>query len=334
MLIATVRTVMAARRRYAACERSIPGFFMEGPFISGKPGAVGTHPVEWVRPPDLALFGRFQDAAEGLVKMVNVAAEVPGMPEFVRELSARGVTVSLGHQLAKSPAEIEGCIAAGARAFTHLGNGIPNEVDRHDNIIFTALVEDRASVMFIPDGHHLPDTMLKLYTRAVPISRLIAVSDAQYPAGMPPGEYEVCGAHARLEPSGLLWNPARNCLVGATTPIARMMALLPLRITDDSALRAARLAMVVALVVLPPVAALTMLVLTELTTEEAALLIACWATFFFLSASFWAAFAAAAASFAAALSAAAFSLAAAFSAAAASFSAALRAASSSASFAR
>ena len=242
MLIATVRTVMAARRRYAVCERSIPGFFMEGPFISDKPGAVGTHPVEWVRPPDIALFDRFQDAAEGLVRMVNVAAEVPGMPEFVRELTARGVTVSLGHQLAKTPAEIEGCIAAGARAFTHLGNGIPNEINRHDNIIFTALVEDRASVMFIPDGHHLPDTMLKLYVRAVPIERLIAVSDAQYPAGMPPGEYEVCGARARLEPDGLLWNPARNCLVGATTPIARMMTLLQERVglTEAECLRIGR----------------------------------------------------------------------------------------------
>ena len=230
MLISTVRTVMAARRRYGDVERSIPGFFMEGPFISDRPGAVGTHPVEWVRPPDLALFERFQDAAEGLVKMVNVAAEVPGMPAFVRELTARGVTVTLGHQLAKSPEDIEECIAAGARAFTHLGNGIPNEINRHDNIIFTALTEDRASVMFIPDGHHLPDTMLKLYFRAVPLRRLIAVSDAQYPAGMPPGEYDVCGAHARLEPNGLLWNPARKCLVGATTPIARMMALLQERI--------------------------------------------------------------------------------------------------------
>ena len=231
MLISTVRTVMAARRRYGEVERSIPGFFMEGPFISDRPGAVGTHPVEWVRPPDLSLFERFQDAAEGLVKMVNVAAEVPGMPEFVHALAERGVTVALGHQLAKSPADVEGCIAAGARAFTHLGNGIPNEINRHDNIIFTALTEDRASVMFIPDGHHLPDTMLKLYFRAVPLQRLIAVSDAQYPAGMPPGEYDVCGAHARLEPNGLLWNPARNCLVGATTPIARMMTLLQERIS-------------------------------------------------------------------------------------------------------
>ena len=230
VLIGVERIVMEARRKYPICERNILGFFLEGPFISDKPGAVGTHPIEWVHAPDWDLFSRFQDAAEGLIKMVNVAAEVPGMPDFVRRLSDNGVTVSLGHQLAKSPVDVEACIVAGAKAFTHLGNGIPNEVNRHDNIVYTALVEDRASVMFIPDGHHLPDTMLKLYARAVSLKRLIAVSDAQYPAGMPPGEYEVCGAHARLEPNGLLWNPARKCLVGATTPIAKCMEILQERV--------------------------------------------------------------------------------------------------------
>lgn len=112
-VISTIRTVVAARKRHAECERAILGFFLEGPFISLEPGAVGTHPVEWVRPPDLALFGRFQDAAEGLVKIVNVAAEIPGMPEFVRALSAQGVVVSLGHQMATSPAQLEPCLAAG-----------------------------------------------------------------------------------------------------------------------------------------------------------------------------------------------------------------------------
>lgn len=229
-VIANIRAIVAARKRSAACERSIPGLFLEGPFISPEPGAVGTHPVEWVRAPDVALFDRYQDAAEGLVRMVNVAAEAPGAADFTRTLTERGVVVSLGHQLSTSPAQLEPCLAAGARAFTHLGNGIPNSVNRHDQIVFSALVEDRASVMFIPDGHHLPDVMLKLYRRAVPVKRLIAVSDAQYPAGMPPGDYDVCGAKARLEPNGLLWNPARNCLVGATTPMAKMMALLAGRI--------------------------------------------------------------------------------------------------------
>jgi len=124
MLIGMERVVMEARRRYAICEKNILGFFLEGPFISDKPGAVGTHPTEWVHEPDWTLFSRFQDAAEGLVRMVNVAAEIPGMPDFVRRLTEAGVTVSLGHQLAKSPADIEDCIAAGAKAFTHLGNGI------------------------------------------------------------------------------------------------------------------------------------------------------------------------------------------------------------------
>lgn len=228
--VETLRVIAAARKRSARCERNILGVHLEGPFISSELGAVGTHPIEWVAKPSRELFDRFQDAGDGLVRLVTVAAEVPGMPEFVKWLSSQGVVVSLGHQMASTPDDVRPCIEGGAKAFTHLGNGIPNMIPRHDNIIFTALAEDRASVMFIPDGHHLPDAMLKVYTRAVPLKRLIAVSDAQYPAGMPPGEYDVCGAHARLEPNGLLWNPSRNCLVGATTPMAAMMKLLQDRI--------------------------------------------------------------------------------------------------------
>ena len=228
--VETLRVIAEARKRSARCERNILGIHLEGPFISPELGAVGSHPIEWVAKPSLEQFARYQEACGGLVKLITVAAEIPGMPAFVSALSAQGVAVSLGHQMAATPEEIAPCIEAGAKAFTHLGNGLPNMIPRHKNILFTALAEDRASVMFIPDGHHLPDTMLKVFTRAVPFRRLIAVSDAQYPAGMPPGEYEVCGAHARLEPNGLLWNPARNCLVGATTPMAAMMTLLQRRI--------------------------------------------------------------------------------------------------------
>ncbi len=226
VLIPNIRAIVEARRHYADCERAILGLFLEGPFISGEPGAVGTHDLAWVRNPDIALFNKFQDAAEGLVRMVNVAAELPGACGFIRDVRASGVVVSLGHQMAHLPAELEPAIAAGATAFTHLGNGLPNLVHRRENVMWEALADDRMTVMFIPDGHHLTLSMLKVYTRAVPLARLVAVSDAQYPAGLPPGEYFVSGAHARLEPSGLLWNPARNCLVGATTPMAKMMAIL------------------------------------------------------------------------------------------------------------
>lgn len=235
IVCANLRMIAKARRADAECRERILGVHLEGPFISPEPGAVGSHQIEWVCPPDPVLFDRYLEAADGAVRLVTVAAEINGMPAFVKAIVDRGITVSLGHQMAATPTEIEPCLAAGAKAFTHLGNGIPNMIPRHDNIVMTALAEDRASVMFIPDGHHLPDTMLKVYCRAVPLDRLIAVSDAQYPAGLPPGEYDVSGAHARLEPNGLLWNPARNCLVGATTPMAKMMQLLHDRIglTED-----------------------------------------------------------------------------------------------------
>ena len=229
-LLANLRVIADARRKDARCGNNILGVHLEGPFISSEPGAVGTHPLEWVAAPSLELFDRFQDVGGGLVRLITVAAEIPGMPEFVKAVSASGVAVSLGHQMAAKPDEVEPCIAAGAKAFTHLGNGIPNLIPRHDNVVFTALADDRTSVMFIPDGHHLPDTVLKVFARAVPLKRLVAVSDAQYPAGMPPGDYLVCGANARLEEDGLLWNPARKCLVGATAPMRAMMNLLQDRI--------------------------------------------------------------------------------------------------------
>ena len=75
---ANMRAILSARRRYAVCERSILGFFLEGPFISPEPGAIGTHDRAWVRAPDFALYSRLQDAAEGMIRMVNVAAELPG----------------------------------------------------------------------------------------------------------------------------------------------------------------------------------------------------------------------------------------------------------------
>lgn len=226
ILIPNIRAVVAARRRYPECERSIPGFFLEGPFISPEPGAVGAHDTDWVRGPDIALFNRFQDAAGGLIRMVNVAAELPGAADFIRVASSSGVRVTLGHQMAHSPQVLDAAVAAGATAYTHLGNGLPNLIHRRENVIWEALADDRMRIMFIPDGHHLTIPMLKVYTRAVPADRLIAVSDSQYPAGMGPGDYFVAGINARLEENGLLWDPIRNCLVGATTPMAKMMDIL------------------------------------------------------------------------------------------------------------
>lgn len=221
-----LRVIDEACRRDPECGRRILGVHLEGPFISPEPGAVGAHDPRWVRPPDIALFDRFQDAAGGRVRLVTVAAEINGAPAFAREVSRRGIVVSCGHQMAHTPEELARMADAGASALTHLGNGVPNLLPRHDNVIWAGLAESRLAVMFIPDGHHLPPHLLKVYVRAAGIDRLVAVTDASHPAGLPPGRYTVLGNDAVLEPDGLLHNPEKRCLVGSTATMAQAMALL------------------------------------------------------------------------------------------------------------
>lgn len=222
----SLRIIAEARRTDSVCKERILGIHLEGPFISDKPGAVGAHPPEWVRRPDLKLFNEFQESADGSIRLLTIAAEAEGSVEFCQAVTRMGVTISLGHQLSHTPDELGRLASAGAKALTHLGNGIPNLLPRHDNVIWAGLAEDRLSVMFIPDGHHLPLQILKVYTRAVPIERLIAVTDCSFPGGLPPGKYNVFGNDAVLEPNGLLHNPVKQCLVGSTATMAQVVKVL------------------------------------------------------------------------------------------------------------
>ena len=43
----------------------VAGIHIEGPFISPEPGAVGAHPVEHTRAPDVALFDKLCELARG-----------------------------------------------------------------------------------------------------------------------------------------------------------------------------------------------------------------------------------------------------------------------------
>lgn len=201
------------------------GFHLEGPFISKEPGAVGAHDPASARAPDTVFFNRLVDWTGGRLRLLTIAAELPEAAELARHATARGVTVSCGHQLA-GPDDLARLADAGAAALTHLGNGMPNQVHRHDNPLLAGLAEERLKVMFIPDGHHLPRHVLKVFARAAGAARLIATSDAASAAGLPPGVYDVLGNRAVLEPDGLLHNPEKQCLVGSSATMLACMNVL------------------------------------------------------------------------------------------------------------
>ena len=195
--------------------KHIPGLHLEGPFISPKPGAVGAHRPSCVREPDCGFFDEIMASCGNYVKLLTVAPEVPGMDELISHASAKGVVVSCGHQLAGAE-DLDRAVKAGAKLLTHLGNGCPNLINRHNNMIWAGMACDDLTAMIITDGQHLPKELIKCIIRCKGVDRVIVTSDAVSVAGLPPGRYPCWENDAVLEPNGRFHNPVKGCLIGST----------------------------------------------------------------------------------------------------------------------
>lgn len=184
-----LRRLVELREKDPLVADMILGLHIEGPFISSEPGYVGAHPVDAIRPADVDVMRRLLDAGGGWVRLVTLAPECdPGM-KTTRMLSAQNMIVSAGHSNA-SLDQLHAAADAGLSMFTHLGNGCPPSLPRHNNIIQRALaLRDRIWLCFIADGVHIPYFALKNYLVIAGTDRCIVVSDAMPAAGLGPGQY-------------------------------------------------------------------------------------------------------------------------------------------------
>jgi N-acetylglucosamine-6-phosphate deacetylase len=204
-----------ARSRDDAIGRMIAGYHLEGPWLSPQPGFRGAHPTGPMHAPSTSEFYRLQAAAGGRIRLVTLAPEWPGSPEFIAEVSRQGVHVSLGHTDA-SEAEIDAAVAAGARFATHLGNGCPPILPRHDNIIQRLLSRDELTACLIPDGVHLPPFVLRNFFRAKPPGRVLFTTDAMAGAGAPPGAYTIGELAISIGADGIARQPGGEGFAGST----------------------------------------------------------------------------------------------------------------------
>ena len=219
------KLIKLAKEIDPVCNNAILGIHLEGPFISPKPGYVGAHKAEKTLPCDISLIDELQKECDGLVKLITIAAETEGAEAFTEEATNRGIAISIGHGEEWRPNILENLANKGAVSLTHVGNGIPALLPRHDNIILSALAQERLTVMFIPDGFHLPDHVIKVFLKAMPIEKLIAVSDCAFPGGLPPGEYEMNGVKSYLEPNGFL-RSAVGTLNGSSCSLSQAVDVL------------------------------------------------------------------------------------------------------------
>jgi N-acetylglucosamine-6-phosphate deacetylase len=184
-----------------AIAAAIPGYHLEGPYISPEDGPRGAHPKEHVRDPDLNEFRRMQECAGGRIRLLTLAPERPGALSLIEGVVKGGTVVAIGHTAA-TPIQIRDAISAGARLSTHLGNGCHAMLPRHENYIWEQLAADELWTSIIPDGHHLPASLVKSIVRVKTPARSIITCDASSLAGLPEGRYEQWGSQLEVLPRG------------------------------------------------------------------------------------------------------------------------------------
>jgi N-acetylglucosamine-6-phosphate deacetylase len=166
------------------------GIHLEGPFLSHSKR--GVHPPEKLLEPSIELFDRFCAAANGHVKLMTIAPELPGAVELIAHARTRGVSISIGHSNANA-AETRRAIAAGAANATHTFNAMRPLDHREPGILGVVLAEDAIFSELICDGVHTCAEIVRIWWKAKGAERALLVTDAMSAAGMPDGRYMLGG---------------------------------------------------------------------------------------------------------------------------------------------
>ncbi|WP_395736924.1 N-acetylglucosamine-6-phosphate deacetylase [Prosthecobacter sp.] len=212
------------REKDELARRIITGIHIEGPFINPIKGYVGAHPPHAVKPANVDDAKRLLTAAGGLAKLVTLAPEHDEGCKTTAFLASQGVTVSAGH-CDPTLDQLSAACDAGLNMFTHLGNGCPIQMHRHDNIIQRALsLHDRLWLCFIPDGVHVPFFVLKNWLAGISLERTIFVTDAISAARLGPGRYTLAGWDILIGEDLVARSPDGTHFVGSTVTVPRIKA--------------------------------------------------------------------------------------------------------------
>jgi N-acetylglucosamine-6-phosphate deacetylase len=176
-----------------------------------------------VRRPDFDEFRRWQEAADGRIRIVTLSPEWPEAPAYIERITGEGVVAAIGHMQATA-AQIGDAVSAGATLSTHLGNGAHGLMRRHPNYIWDQLAEDRLMADFIADGIHLDAAFLKVALRAKGTARSVLITDAATPAEAAPGLYRFGGQAVELTTDHRVVLAGQDRLAGSALRMDRGIA--------------------------------------------------------------------------------------------------------------
>ncbi len=194
------------------------GIHLEGPFISNEKGYSGAHNPNYILSPSKEYFDKLFNLCKGHLKILTFAPELEGAIDLIKYAKLKNITVAAGHSNAAEK-DIELAVSAGLDLATHLGNGCPKLMDRHDNYLWPLLSESKITASIITDGFHLKPSVIKTMLQAKGLDKIIIVSDSAPCGGKPPGNYKFQGMPVTIHESGLLTHDEFNCLAGSSSCI-------------------------------------------------------------------------------------------------------------------
>lgn len=170
------------------------GIQMEGPYFSYKKR--GAQNPDYLKEPDFEGFQKLWEGCEGLIKIVDVAPELPGAAEFVAKAS-KLCTVSVAHTDSDYD-HAKAAFDAGATHVTHLYNAMPAISHRNPGVIPAAVENKNVRAEIICDGFHIHPAAVRL-AFAMFKDRMVLISDSGRCAGKEEGyQFDLGGQMAEI----------------------------------------------------------------------------------------------------------------------------------------
>lgn len=216
-LLARLRHLSQVRASQPELAEAILGWHIEGPFLSPEPGFCGAHDPAVMLDPLPAHIDALREIAGSEVLLLTVAPERAGAREAILHARHRGVFVHFGHTNASR--EQLRAAAGEVSAFTHLGNACPQQLDRHDNILWRVLDLPELWCSVIADGIHVSPPLFRLIHQ-VKGDQVFYTTDAMSAAGAPPGRYALGKLEVEVGADGVVRQPGRTNFAGSScTPL-------------------------------------------------------------------------------------------------------------------
>ena len=211
------------------------GIQMEGPYFSYKKR--GAQNADYLKEPDFEGFKKLYEDCGGLVRIVDIAPELPGAAEFV-EKASKLCTVSVAHTDSDYD-HARAAYDAGATHLTHLYNAMPGINHRNPGVIPAAVETPGVRAEIISDGYHIHPAAVRLAFSMFGGDRMVLISDSGRCEGLPEGsKFELGGQDAWLR-NGVAKLADGTIACSATNLFDCMRNAISFGVKEEDAVRAA-----------------------------------------------------------------------------------------------